>query len=273
MTADQATPSSPVLGHSISVRSVLLGERLDTRALESGEVLSTTPLTVRAGRDGFAVLFRYGVAVMFGLDPVEEASFLDYAAQIAHEPLKAPVRDTARIQVVPGADERLDQGGNVILGQLDPARLQVVADVLAKSAILDHYEMRVAGVFDRVEPLAEALKRHGERNFSTQDLLRQIGDVLLTQHRMVGRVEMMEKPEVLWNRPELENIFGRLEREYEIRERSQALDRKLEVIGRTAETLLDLVHNRRGYRVEWYIVLLIVFEILLTLGEKLWGLL
>ena len=43
--------------------------------------------------------------------------------------------------------------------------------------------------------------------------------------------------------------------------------RKLELIGDTAQTLLDLLQNRRSLRVEWYIVILIVVEIVLTLYE------
>ena len=84
---------------------------------------------------------------------------------------------------------------------------------------------------------------------------------------MVGRVEVSEKPELLWEYPELEKLYVRLEDEFEIRERHLALERKLGIISRTAETLLDLLNNRRSLRVEWYIVLLIVAEILLTLYE------
>ena len=42
------------------------------------------------------------------------------------------------------------------------------------------------------------------------------------------------------------------------------LDRKLDLISRTVETLLSLVQTRSSLRVEWYIVLLIVAELLLT---------
>lgn len=48
-----------------------------------------------------------------------------------------------------------------------------------------------------------------------------------------------------------------------------ALSRKLEVVAETAHTQLELLYNRRTLRVEWYIVILIVFEIVLTLVEKL----
>ncbi|MGH8589703.1 MAG: hypothetical protein ACREXX_10350 [Gammaproteobacteria bacterium] len=49
-----------------------------------------------------------------------------------------------------------------------------------------------------------------------------------------------------------------------------ALHRKLEVIGQTVETVLDLLQSRRSLRVEWYIVILIVAEIFLSLYEMFW---
>ena len=59
---------------SITARALLLGERLDTVVLataERGDVVNTVPLALKVG-DGFAVLFRYGVAVLIGLSPAEE---------------------------------------------------------------------------------------------------------------------------------------------------------------------------------------------------------
>jgi uncharacterized Rmd1/YagE family protein len=75
---------------------------------------------------------------------------------------------------------------------------------------------------------------------------------------------VLEKPEVLWERPNLERFYLRLEDEYELRERSRVLDRKLDLIARTSETLLELMQSRRSMRVEWYIVILIVIEILIS---------
>jgi uncharacterized Rmd1/YagE family protein len=80
---------------------------------------------------------------------------------------------------------------------------------------------------------------------------------------MVGRVEIQDKPELIWDQPELERLYVRLEAEYELRERNSILERKLAIISRTAETTINLLHNRRILRVEWYIVILIVIEVLL----------
>ncbi|MDH4275078.1 MAG: RMD1 family protein, partial [Gammaproteobacteria bacterium] len=82
--------------------------------------------------------------------------------------------------------------------------------------------------------------------------------------KIVGRVEVEEKPDILWEHPELERLYQRLDTEYELRERHNALERKLALISRTAEILLDVMQTKRGLRVEWYIVILIVVEIMLT---------
>jgi uncharacterized Rmd1/YagE family protein len=85
--------------------------------------------------------------------------------------------------------------------------------------------------------------------------------VLLTESQMVGRVEVTEKPEFTWEDPALDRLYERLAIEFELRDRDRALSRKLELISRSAETYLDLVHNRQTLRVEWYIVVLILIEI------------
>lgn len=82
-------------------------------------------------------------------------------------------------------------------------------------------------------------------------------------------MEIVDKPELLWESPTLENFYLRLEEEYEIRERHKALERKLELISRTAETVLQFMDHRTSLRVEWYVVILIVVEILLSLYEIL----
>ena len=97
--------------------------------------------------------------------------------------------------------------------------------------------------------------------------MRYIGSTLLIQQRMVGRVEVAEKPDLLWDQPDLERLYIRLQNEYELKERHLALERKLSLIAQTAQTLLDILRNKRSHRVEWYIVILIVLEIMLTLYQ------
>jgi uncharacterized Rmd1/YagE family protein len=91
------------------------------------------------------------------------------------------------------------------------------------------------------------------------------------EQRMVGRAEITEKPEILWDNSGLEGLFARLEDEFELRERHAAIERKLGLIARTSQTLLELLSSRHALRVEWYIVILIVMELVLSLYQWLFG--
>jgi len=254
---------------SLPVRALLLGERLDTRGLERGDTIATNPLTLRIGRDGIAFLFRYGVAVFVGLSAIEEDEVVRSLLPRINEPAAVPETDQVQALIKPGGEDQIDPSGAIVLKEASPERLQIVANVLSKSLILSHYESRIANAFDQIEPLAERLQRTGRTGYQARRLLQQIGRVLLTQHRMVGRVEMQEKPDVLWDHRELERLYARLEDEYELAERSRALERKLELINETVDTVLDLVQNQRSTRLEWYIIGLILVEILLSVGDIL----
>jgi uncharacterized Rmd1/YagE family protein len=248
----------------VPVRALLLGERLDTRALERDKPLGIAPLTVEIAGGGIAVLFRYGAIVLFGMATAAMDSFVASLKPLIAGIFPVPEQDEVRLMVRPDIDEQVDPSGNIILHEKTTERLQLVADILAKSLVLSHYETRIADIFDRIEPLAATLREKGRAGASGKELLRHIGDVLLIQQKMVGRVETGEKPELLWEHPELERHYMRLADEYELRDRDRALDRKLDVVCRTVETLLGLVQTRSSLRVEWYIVLLIIAELLLT---------
>jgi required for meiotic nuclear division protein 1 len=254
----------PSAQQDVEVRALLLGERLDTRSLESGAVLATAPLALTVDGGGVAVLFRYGVAVLFGVEPKAGDALLATLAPFVAEPFPLPETETARVVIGAASDQLVDAAGNIVLRERSIERLQVVADVLAKSLVLGHYETRVAAAFDRIEPLAATLRDSGRPGARRKELLHLIGSVLGIQQRTVGRVETQEKPELLWEHPELERLYMRLAEEYELRDRDHALDRKLEIISRTVQTLLGLVQTRSSTRLEWYILLLIFAELILA---------
>ncbi|KAB2888384.1 MAG: RMD1 family protein [Desulfobulbaceae bacterium] len=247
-------------------RALFAGNRLDLQSFRNTQRLAASPLTISAGANGVAVLFRFGVVVMFGLNAVEEAAFLSGITASIVEPFDELEAEEVTIAIDSSRDEHVDSS-IITLQNIDITKLQIIADALAKSVVLGHYETTIKRSFDRVEPLASKLQLGKTYGHQSRTLLNHIGDVLMIQVRMVGRVEVSEKPELLWELPQYERLYADLEDNYELRERHLAIERKLELVSRTAETLFDLLHNKRSLRVEWYIVILIVFEILLTLYE------
>ena len=253
------------------VHALLLGDRIDTSGLERSEVFSTTPLSFATGNDGFVALFRYGVIVFVGLTPLEEDEVLRSLAPRIAGRFARPEEETTVLEVSAERDEQIPAGGPIYLNHLTPERLLVIADALAKSVVLARDEREVTAVFDVIEPLARRLAEKGRTPPHRRDLLKHIGNALLVRQRVSGRVAVAEKPDVLWDRPDLERLYARLEDEFELKEREASLSRKLDVIGETATAFTDLIDTQRSIRLELIIVLLIVFEVLLTIFQMVTG--
>jgi len=252
---------------SIKAHALFVGQRLDLKDFEKSNRLASAPLVVTAGTNRCAVLFRYGVVVYFGLSMIEEMSRLSDLKPFILEPFDQHL-ESEEVEIVTDKEKQEGPEQSVIYLKIySIERIQLIADILAKSVVLSYYETNIANSFDRIDPLAESLQRGGRSYHKTRQLLRHIGDTLITHSKMVGRVEVSDKPELLWEHPEHEHLYHKLMVEYELRERHVALERKLDLISRTAETLLGVLQANRTLRVEWYIVILIVFEILLTLYE------
>jgi uncharacterized Rmd1/YagE family protein len=254
----------------ITARALLLGERIDTVGLERHNVLSTTPLAFRAGRSGIAALFRYGVAVLIGLSTLEEDEVIRQLDPRIIRPVKRREEESTRIEVAPDKDEQVLPGGVIVLKALTTEHALLIADALATSVILAHDERNVAAVFDVIEPLARELAEQGRRPAGRRAILKHIGNALLVQQRVSGLVAVAEKPDVLWERPDLERLYARLEDEYELKERADVLTRKLSVISDTAKALADIIDTERSLRLEAVIVLLILLEIVFTAYQIIW---
>ena len=246
----------------VSAHALNVGDRINTASFEK-EALSAVPLALRAGEGGIAVLFRYGAVVFLNMTMEEEAAFLDRLLPRIGGRLTPPEEEAAAIELLGENEDLVGSGGPIHVRDMSMARLLVVSDVLAKSVVLAHDEREVAKVFERIEPFVRELASSGKFRRNRRGILKLIGEALLVQHNVSGRVAITDKPDVLWDRPDLERLYARLEDEYELAERVETLNRKLQVVAETAATLADIIDVSRSLRLEIIVVLLIAFEIVI----------
>src|SRR5271157_198463 len=261
-TVTDASAQQLVAPTRLTARALIVGDRIDTAGLERPDTISLLPLAFRIGETGMVALFRFGVAVMVGLSPLEEEDTLAKLQSRVYGERARGDDEYAVLEIAPESDEQKSSGGPIQIKNLSPQRFLVVADALAKTVALARDEREVNKVFDVIEPFAARLAVSGRTPFRRRAMLRLIGQALLVQHRVSGRVAVEEKPDVLWDRPDLERLYARLEDEYELKERAGVLKRKLDVIVETAHALTDIIDADRATRLEWAIILLIVAELI-----------
>ena len=154
----------------ITVRALLVGDRIDTAGLERHDVLSTTPLAFRIEGGAFVVLFRFGVVVLFGMTPFQEDEIVRSLEGRIVGRFSQPEEETADIEIAPDKDEQIAPNGTILLKALLPEHILIIADAIATNLILARDERNVSAVFDVIEPLARELAEHSRprrppRNF------------------------------------------------------------------------------------------------------------
>lgn len=258
-----ASESVRDMGARFEARAINVADRVDVRGIEPR--LSThLPVTVAVGV-GYAMLFRSGAVVFFGVDTLAQDRFLHDLAPRMHGRYEVPEVERAVIRI---GEADFVEPDALILKESSIERLQVIAEILAKSVVLARNEQEIGTAFGAIEPLAMAMKRAPRKlPWRHGDLVRHIGEAMLAEHQLVDRAEVLEKPELLWDRADLDRLYARLEDEYEIRERHLVLESKLSLVTTAARTMLELNQARRSLNVEYYILALIVFEVVLALYQ------
>jgi required for meiotic nuclear division protein 1 len=247
----------------IQLRALLLGERLDARGLERTGAQIAGVVALAEAAPGHAFAFRWGALVTAGLAPDGVDRLVARLDARVSDRLAQPVEETALIRLDPGA-EGPDRDGVIRLKDLSAARVALVAEALARSALLTHQEAMLERTLDRLDPVLARLRR-GRLWPSSSVMLRSIGEAIAARSRAGARVDTTAKPDLLWDNPDLAPLYAQLADEWEIEERSEALSRKLTMIRETSETLLSLVEARRSRGLELAVVLLIALEVATTL--------
>nr|WP_256437605.1 RMD1 family protein [Roseococcus sp. SDR] len=213
-----------------------------------------------------AFAFRWGALVTFDATEAEQAALLARLDGRVINPLALPVSETA--QVSGGAErDEVSETGEIRLMDLGLPRLGLLADALAKSAALSHQEMALARTLDGMEPVVTRLREVGRLGFLSRGLMRAIGAALSARGRANARIQAADKPDLLWEHPELERLHQRLSDEFELPERCEALERKLVMVGEIMQTLLSLIQGQRSLLLEIAVAAFIFIQVVAGLYE------
>src|SRR5512139_4028794 len=97
-------------GSTVTARALLLGERIDLKGFDSAQRLATNPLVVPAGPGQIVALFRYGAAVLFGINPLQEVALVEQLVPFVGQPYAKRETEDVKLRVEPAADEQVAAG-------------------------------------------------------------------------------------------------------------------------------------------------------------------
>jgi uncharacterized Rmd1/YagE family protein len=165
-----------------------------------------------------------------------------------------------------GESSRPDvQEGVLVVDALTAERASMVALTVAQSAAMEYYEGIVDQMVADTNRFAETLERAGNISIYTGKLHRFIGASITTRSEVLSVLHLLDKPDVVWDDPGAERIYEELRSEFDLVDRYQALEFKLTSVQDALSLVTDVARDRRLVLLETSIVVLIVFEIILSL--------
>jgi len=140
---------------------------------------------------------------------------------------------------------------------------EIVGTVLAKSVALDRLEIDIDKLLDEIEDIVDYLQR-GYLTVSDKKLAKMAARILGFRLSTISYIMLLDKPEITWVNEEAERLFDELSTLFDLTDRCENIRLKSEMLMDITSVFSDLAHAKRGNRLEWGIIILIVIEIVLV---------
>lgn len=215
---------------------------------------------------GEAWIFDYGVIVFWGVDEDERMSQL-HRLHLTSDLLSADCQE--HFFFSEGVSELKLQRDTISLTGDDPLQRLAISHALAQSIKLNDYEQRAQDTISLYAHLPKTLAETGTIRLSRKDIASIRGRLFSTKSDIFLHYGLLDTPEFFWEYPDYEAAYNATARYLDIRPRVELLSNKLNVIHELFEMLADELKHKHSAFLEWIIIILIAFEIIMFGAQEL----
>lgn len=297
-TSSELVPFGEPTDIYIPVKAFFISRRINLKGLQEEQFLGTIasrnhlilkwkdrppgcpPITGKLDMQGmstwsstrYIVVFNYGAVVLFNFGENEEYDCLDVIRQHCSEQCQEAKKDDFDIIIRPTL-EGWCQGGHdkVLLKKLNTDNIRIVGSILGQSVALDHYGRKVDALVTIFSDLNQKMEKTGTFTMKRKALFRVVATANTTLADVILRLGLLERSDAAWKDANYAVLWEFLREEYELDERFESFDFKLEIIQHNVRFFLEVLQNRKSDTLEWIIILLIAGEICVSFYEILHG--
>jgi uncharacterized Rmd1/YagE family protein len=218
------------------------------------------------GGAGWIIAYDFGAVVFAGIDEATRDAVLDALLKRFGPEPHPPIEDEMLVETAD--DERpAVRFDRVVAPAIDRRLVELVSLVVAQSVAMEYYEEDVDLVLARLNKMSSTLAESGNLPSRPRELLRFIGSGMSTHNQVVFTLALLDTPELAWEDETLDRIYSGLRTQLEIGDRFRALDLKLRMIHDSFSLFVELTQERRAYRLDWMIAVLVALEVVLFVYE------
>lgn len=215
-------------------------------------------------------IFHFGSIVCINLAFHEIKDIVSYLKKIdenLNENINVNRADDFHLYVDEKASFELNYN-SVTVTELKKPHLDIISTILAKSIALEKIEEDIDLLLDDIEKIIIYLDK-GHLNISDEKLAKTSAKVLRFKYNTLSYIMILEKPDLAWTNEHIEDFYVELSDLFELKDRYEKIRHKTEVLLDITEVFSGLTHSKRGTRLEWMVIILILIELAVSLFDKI----
>lgn len=215
--------------------------------------------------DSDVFIFEYGAVVFWDSGYDIEQFFLDLIKSYSDDYLDEQISET--LQYMEDQTDKVRIKDEVLYLKKHDSYMEKLACsfVLAQSINVYYFESSIAKLVKKTKYIPKEIQENGKIEMSGKNISKLIGEILLEKHSINLHFNLLEKPDFFWEYPEFEESYTSLSRYLEIENSVEVINKKLQVLQELVDVLSNEQKYRHSYFLEWIVIYLIVFEVILSL--------
>ena len=251
-----------ILGRKDIETTTTTSEEQRTESSQRGVGIPSTDLM------RYMVVFKFGSVVFYNVGAQEREECLELTRNFVESPLAYPMKEDYLVKVSPRLDEWAKlESDHIVLKRLDVNNISVISAVLAQTVALEHYEHKVDAMLEIFSKLNKSTELTGDLNISKKRLFSLVAENNNTLTELITRLGLLGRSDTAWQYAQYNIVWEGLRQDFELEDRFQDLDYKLNLIQTQVKFYLEILQNRKSDFLEWTIIVLIALEICVSLYD------
>ncbi|PIR90247.1 hypothetical protein COS93_00665 [bacterium (Candidatus Gribaldobacteria) CG07_land_8_20_14_0_80_33_18] len=214
-------------------------------------------------------LYFFGVVIFINLEKKTERKIIKSIEKFLINPVPENEIPSEEYKVV--EDENLIKDTvefeQVKIKKFDLNRREIIANILAQSVAIDYFENLIDQISLKFEEINSVLEKRGNLKIKGRQVIKLIGFNNTILSFILSKLSLLDKPDILWEREDLESLFKNLRSMFELDDRFKNLEIKINFIQENSKLMLQTLNNRRAEMLELTIIVLILIEVILFIYE------
>ncbi|KAF9913656.1 hypothetical protein BX616_009766 [Lobosporangium transversale] len=233
-----------------------LNEPNESRLLEQQRLKESTPELF---------FFDYGVTVIWGMSEHEESRLLQEISKFEEEKLDDEDVETEEFSYYYNSEYQpriyndvitLKSAGNYMVKL-------TISHAIAQSVKMTLFEGLIENTINATKHIPQTMAETGKVPMSRTAITKKIGQLFIMRINVNLVSNILDTPEIFWSEPSFQPLYSAIRGYLEINQRVELLNQRTTVISDLLDMLKEHLNSSHGEQLEWIVIVLIFFEIVI----------